>query len=78
MKAGGELSNEGNHFESGRNAAAEAVSSGWIRISSTYSLDSHVRGMLHRGCDGFIKKPYNLTELSRKIQEVLLPAGDSN
>jgi hypothetical protein len=34
--------------------------------------------MLHRGCDGFLKHPYNLTELSRKIQEVLLPAGDSN
>ncbi len=49
-----------------------------ILLSSGYSLNSHVEGILDGGCDGFLQKPYNLTELSRKIQEVLLPAGDSN
>jgi hypothetical protein len=78
MMAGVGFSKEKDHFESGKNAAAEAMSRGRIQISSGYSLNSHVEGILDGGCDGFLQKPYNLTELSRKIQEVLLPAGDAN
>jgi DNA-binding response OmpR family regulator len=33
--------------------------------------------MLDRGCDGFIQKPYDLTELAVKIRQILNAAMTS-
>lgn len=48
-----------------------------ILLCSGYSPDSHVKEMLNRGCDGFIQKPYDLTELSGKIRRILNAAVTS-
>jgi len=42
-----------------------------VLLSSGYSLDGQAEDILKRGCDGFIQKPFDLIELSRKIKEVL-------
>lgn len=42
-----------------------------VLLSSGYSLEGQARAILERGCDGFIQKPFNLREISGKIQEVL-------
>ena len=42
-----------------------------ILLSSGYSLEGQAKGILERGCDGFIQKPFDLTELSQKVREVL-------
>ncbi|MCG6537307.1 MAG: hypothetical protein L7F78_22000 [Syntrophales bacterium LBB04] len=40
-------------------------------LSSGYSLSGQTRKILERGCNGFIKKPFNVAELSEKNREVL-------
>jgi len=40
-------------------------------LSSGYSLDGQAHEILERGCNGFIQKPFDLTELSDKIREIL-------
>ncbi|MDY6952186.1 MAG: PAS domain S-box protein [Thermodesulfobacteriota bacterium] len=42
-----------------------------VLLSSGYSIDGEATEILERGCDGFIQKPFNLEELSRKIKEVV-------
>ena len=42
-----------------------------ILLSSGYGLNHQVAAILDRGCNGFIQKPFNLTELSQKVREVL-------
>ncbi|OPY75520.1 MAG: Blue-light-activated protein [Syntrophorhabdus sp. PtaU1.Bin058] len=42
-----------------------------VILSSGYSLNGHASGILERGCNGFIQKPFNVNELSKKIREVL-------
>ncbi len=42
-----------------------------VLLSSGYSFDSHAAGILERGCDGFIQKPFKMKKLSRKIREIL-------
>jgi two-component system, cell cycle sensor histidine kinase and response regulator CckA len=42
-----------------------------ILLSSGYSVDGQAQGILDRGCDGFIQKPFNMASLSKKIGEVL-------
>jgi CheY-like chemotaxis protein len=42
-----------------------------ILISSGYMDDRRIRNIFKNGCDGFIEKPYSLTELSAKIKEIL-------
>lgn len=39
--------------------------------SSGYSLDGSASDIMRRGCKGFIQKPFNIEELSRKIREIL-------
>ena len=41
-----------------------------VLLSSGYSMDGQAREILARGCDGFIQKPFNLEQLSRKIGEI--------
>jgi two-component system cell cycle sensor histidine kinase/response regulator CckA len=42
-----------------------------VLLSSGYSVDGQATEILERGCNGFIQKPFNLKNLSRKIKEVL-------
>ncbi len=42
-----------------------------VLLSSGFSLDSQAKEILARGCRGFIQKPYDLEEISRKIREIL-------
>jgi len=40
-------------------------------LSSGYSMDGQAQEILNRGCDGFIQKPFNTKQLSRKLREIL-------
>jgi len=42
-----------------------------ILLSSGYSIDGQAKKILERGCDGFIQKPYDLKDFSRKIRKIL-------
>jgi two-component system cell cycle sensor histidine kinase/response regulator CckA len=42
-----------------------------VILSSGYSLEGQATKILERGCSGFIQKPFNVSDLSRKIREVL-------
>ncbi len=44
-----------------------------IILSSGYSIDGLATAILQRGCNDFIQKPYNMAELSTKINSVLSP-----
>ena len=44
-----------------------------VLLSSGYAVDGQASDILKRGCNGFIQKPFNLEQLSRKTSEVLLP-----
>ncbi len=42
-----------------------------VLLASGYSIDSQAMELIDRGCNGFIQKPYNLEDLSRKIGDIL-------
>ena len=42
-----------------------------VLLSSGYSIDGQAREILNRGCDGFIQKPFSISQLSGKIREIL-------
>jgi nitrogen-specific signal transduction histidine kinase/CheY-like chemotaxis protein len=42
-----------------------------VLLSSGYTIDGQATEILNRGCNGFIQKPFNLSELSTKIREIL-------
>lgn len=42
-----------------------------VLLASGYSLNGKASYILHCGCNGFIQKPFNIEELSRKIRDVL-------
>ena len=42
-----------------------------VILSSGYSIEGQAESILKKGCDGFIQKPYNLSQLARKIKETL-------
>lgn len=42
-----------------------------VILSSGYSINDLATGIMNRGCNGFIQKPFNLSELSQKIRSVL-------
>ena len=39
-----------------------------VLLSSGYSLNGETFEIIHQGCDGFIQKPYNLSQISKKDQ----------
>lgn len=41
-----------------------------ILLASGYSINGQAAAIMKRGCDGFIQKPFNMMELSRKIAEI--------
>lgn len=42
-----------------------------VILSSGYGMDGETAEILRRGCRGFIQKPFSISRLSAKIQEVL-------
>lgn len=42
-----------------------------VILSSGYSLNGEAEKIMARGCNGFIQKPFTLSEISRKVREVL-------
>jgi CheY-like chemotaxis protein len=46
-------------------------------LASGYSIEGEATEILNRGCNGFIQKPFNLSQLSQKIKEIL-KAGKSS
>jgi CheY-like chemotaxis protein len=42
-----------------------------VLLSSGYSINGEASDILARGCSGFIQKPFNLIEMSRKVRKVL-------
>ncbi|MDY7036010.1 MAG: PAS domain S-box protein [Thermodesulfobacteriota bacterium] len=42
-----------------------------VLLSSGYSIDGRAKKILEKGCSGFIQKPFNMEQLSRKIREIL-------
>ena len=42
-----------------------------VLLSSGYSIEGQAREILNRGCNGFLQKPFRLTDLSRKVREML-------
>ncbi len=43
-----------------------------VILSSGYGVEGEVRKILALGCNGFIQKPFHITDLSKKIREILL------
>jgi PAS domain S-box-containing protein len=41
-----------------------------VLLSSGYSIDSQASSIMDRGCNGFIQKPFNMKQLSEKIEEI--------
>jgi len=42
-----------------------------VLLSSGYSINSQATEILKRGCNGFIQKPFNIKDLSKKLREIL-------
>jgi PAS domain S-box-containing protein len=42
-----------------------------VILSSGYSAETHAAKIMEQGGNGFIQKPYNMTDLSRKVKDVL-------
>jgi CheY-like chemotaxis protein len=42
-----------------------------VLLSSGYSINGQAQGILDRGCNGFIQKPFQIKELSQKLREIL-------
>ena len=48
-----------------------------VILSSGYSLNGQAHDIMQRGCNGFIQKPFNISELSLKIRKILDEAKSS-
>jgi PAS domain S-box-containing protein len=42
-----------------------------VLLSSGYALNGQAEKIMQRGCNGFIQKPFHITELSQKIRKIL-------
>ncbi|MFP3929310.1 MAG: response regulator [Desulfobacteraceae bacterium] len=47
-------------------------------LASGHGLEGRATEVLEAGCDGFLQKPFNLDELSRKIGEVMAGRSDAS
>jgi PAS domain S-box-containing protein len=43
-----------------------------VLLSSGYSINGQATNIMHRGCDGFIQKPFNMNQLAEKVQKILV------
>jgi len=41
-----------------------------VLLSTGYSINGKAAEILKRGCDGFIQKPFDLKQLSKKLREI--------
>lgn len=48
-----------------------------VILSSGYSLNGQAHDIMQRGCNGFIQKPFNIFELSKKVRKILDEAKSS-
>jgi two-component system, cell cycle sensor histidine kinase and response regulator CckA len=48
-----------------------------VLLSSGYAINGNADKIMRKGCNGFIQKPYNISELSQKTRKVLDEANDS-
>jgi CheY-like chemotaxis protein len=42
-----------------------------VLLASGFAVDGEATQILERGCNGFIQKPFNMKELSDKIEEIM-------
>ncbi len=42
-----------------------------VILSSGYAVNGQVKKIMQKGCNGFIQKPFNFSELSQKVRETL-------
>lgn len=49
-----------------------------VLLSSGYSAEGPANEIMKKGCNGFIQKPFNISELSSKISSVLKEAATTN
>jgi two-component system cell cycle sensor histidine kinase/response regulator CckA len=42
-----------------------------VLLSSGYSINGQASEILERGCDGFLQKPFDIREVSRKVRDIL-------
>jgi DNA-binding NtrC family response regulator len=42
-----------------------------VILSSGYALNGRVAEIMRRACNGFIQKPFSITELSQKVRKIL-------
>jgi CheY-like chemotaxis protein len=49
-----------------------------VLLSSGYSINGQASEILERGCDGFIQKPFNINQLSEKIQGIIAKKTNSS
>ncbi len=42
-----------------------------VLLSSGYSLNGQANGIMQRGCNGFIQKPFNISNLSQIVRKIL-------
>ncbi len=48
-----------------------------VLLASGYGLDGEAAGILDRGCDDFIQKPFTIEQLSRKLERLLRSSSES-
>ena len=42
-----------------------------VMLSSGYAINDHAESIMARGCNGFIQKPFSVSELSQKIRQIM-------
>jgi len=47
-----------------------------VLLASGYSVDGEAAGLLDRGCDDFIQKPFTMEQLSLKLERLLCRNGE--
>jgi PAS domain S-box-containing protein len=47
-----------------------------VLLASGYSLNGQASQIMKRGCNGFIQKPFNIEQISKKIREILGSTAD--
>jgi DNA-binding NtrC family response regulator len=43
-----------------------------VLLSSGYAMNGQAFEIMQRGCNGFIQKPYNISELSSKVHNAIV------
>lgn len=46
-----------------------------IMLASGYAIDGQAEKIMNRGCNGFIQKPFSVSELSQKVRQILDATG---